>query len=89
MHFSDHTGTLTEARLSGNVAERILQLSIEQYQMLTDRQKSEIKWRFLLQHYRLKLLLKKPTAVRRSLTIVIIDLQPLSVAEIADNILVF
>ena len=78
-----------EARLTGSAAERIFALKVEKYCSLNAQQLNEMKWLFLLQHYQLKLLIKKSTAVRRSLIALVVDLKQLSLEEIAQGMLVF
>ncbi|XP_044267622.1 meiosis-specific with OB domain-containing protein [Tribolium madens] len=49
VHLSDHTGTLKNCRLSGATAEQVLKCSVQQFMRMTDRQKCELKWKFLME----------------------------------------
>ncbi|XP_037939155.1 protein hold'em [Teleopsis dalmanni] len=89
MHLSDHTGTLLEARLSGQIAENILGVDTLQFKNMDDKQKEILKWRFLMSHVEAKLLVKKPTALRKNLAIVIVDLKKISLETVSEKIVVF
>ncbi|KAH8241762.1 hypothetical protein KR038_003204 [Drosophila bunnanda] len=89
IHFSDQTGSLLEARLAGNPAERILGLEAEHFDRLTEREKSDLKWRFLLKYFEARLLVKKPAGMRRNLVIVVVDMQAIPLAKLVEKMSVF
>ncbi|XP_059218403.1 protein hold'em [Stomoxys calcitrans] len=89
LHFTDNTGTLLEARLSDAIAGRILDISCERFLQYNDQELESLKWRFLLKHFEAKLLIKKPNTLRRKLTVVIIDMRPIDLDELANNIAIF
>ncbi|KAH8287775.1 hypothetical protein KR054_012674 [Drosophila jambulina] len=89
IHFSDQTGSLLEARLAGNPAERILGLEAEHFDRLTEREKSDLKWRFLLKYFEARLLVKKPAGMRRNLVIVVVDMQAIPLAKLVEHMAVF
>lgn len=89
VQFSDHTGTLAEARLTDSIACRILGISSEQYLQLNEMELKMLKWKFLLNHYEVKILLKKPNMIRRRLVALVIDMKPIELDELAKNIAVF
>nr|XP_014348236.1 PREDICTED: meiosis-specific with OB domain-containing protein isoform X2 [Latimeria chalumnae] len=52
---SDHTGTLQSCNLTGNVAEKSLGCSVEDFFSLTEAQKTAIKWQLLLERCKIYL----------------------------------
>ncbi|KAM4820082.1 meiosis-specific with OB domain-containing protein isoform 1-T3 [Thomomys bottae] len=46
---TDHTGTLQSCGLAGSVAEDTLGCTVNQFVAMTDEQKTELKWQFLLE----------------------------------------
>jgi len=89
IHLSDQTGTLVEARLAGHPAERILGLRAEDFERLAEREKSELKWRFLLKYFEVRLMIKKPVGVRNHLVIVVVDMQAIPLEKLVANMVVF
>lgn len=89
IHFSDQTGTLIEARLTDKTAERILNLSTEQYRQLKENELEKLKWSYLMNHYEVKLLIKKPNMLRRSLAIIIVDMRAIDIEELSKYISAF
>ncbi|XP_062139998.1 protein hold'em [Drosophila sulfurigaster albostrigata] len=89
IHLSDHTGTLVETRLSGGVANQLLGLNADAFELLSDRKKTELKWRFLLKHFEVKLLIKKPTPVRKNLTIIVVDMELTELEQIIQKLAAF
>ncbi|XP_068155610.1 protein hold'em [Drosophila tropicalis] len=85
LHLSDHTGTLIEARLAGVVAEHVLGLNAETFQVLLDREKSKLKWQYLLKYFEVKLLIRKQAAMRRNLSAIIIDMKSVQLNQIIDK----
>ncbi|MBN3280022.1 MEIOB protein, partial [Polyodon spathula] len=52
---TDHTGTLQSCNLSGNVAEKTLGCTVDDFVCLTESQKTSLKWRFLLERCKIYL----------------------------------
>lgn len=89
VQFSDHTGTLLEARLSGAVAERVLALTPQEYQTLSDHEKAECKWKFLMDYFEVKLLVRKASAVRRQMSVIVVDMKAVGIPQLAEKVCVF
>ncbi|XP_043949404.1 protein hold'em [Drosophila biarmipes] len=89
IQFSDQTGTLVETRLAGKPAERILGLRAEDFERLAEREKGELKWRFLLKYFEARLLVRKPTGMRKSLVVVVVDMQAIPLQTLAEKVAVF
>lgn len=89
VHFSDQTGTLVEARLTDAIAERILGVTCVEYLERNEKELEKLKWSFLLNHFKVKLLIKKPTMLRRKLVIIIIDMKSVDLEELSKNIQVY
>ncbi|XP_055904904.1 protein hold'em [Eupeodes corollae] len=89
IHLSDHTGTLVESRLSGAIAEQLLKVKTEDFLQCSDTEKAHLKWKFLLERFEVKLLIKKPTPVRQSLFVQVIDMQNMSLKEFSERIVVY
>ncbi|EDW53670.1 protein hold'em [Drosophila sechellia] len=89
IHLSDQTGTLVEARLAGHPAERILGLRAEDFERLAEREKSELKWRFLLKYFEVRLMIKKPVGLRNHLVVVVVDIQAIPLENLVANMAVF
>ncbi|XP_067646275.1 protein hold'em [Eurosta solidaginis] len=89
MQFSDHTGTLLESRLCGAVAERILAVTPQEYRILNDDEKEKYKWKFLMDHFEVKLLVRKANAVRRQMSVIVVDMKPVEIPELAAKMCVF
>nr|XP_001813294.2 PREDICTED: meiosis-specific with OB domain-containing protein isoform X2 [Tribolium castaneum] len=56
VHLSDHTGTLKNCRLTGTSAEQVLNCSVQRFVKMTDSQKCELKWKFLLERCAVRIL---------------------------------
>ncbi|MGH0116997.1 UNVERIFIED_CONTAM: hypothetical protein FKN15_024942 [Acipenser sinensis] len=52
---TDHTGTLQSCNLSGNVAEKTLGCTVDDFVCLAESQKTSLKWRFLLERCKIYL----------------------------------
>lgn len=89
LHLSDQTGTLLEARLTDKTAERILKVNIEQYRLLNDEELEKLKWSFLMNHFEVKLVLKKPNMLRRKLVAVIVEMRLIDIDELSKYISAF
>ncbi|XP_075160546.1 meiosis specific with OB domains hold'em [Haematobia irritans] len=89
VHCTDHTGTLIETRLSDAIAVRILGITCEEYLNMNDSEIEQLKGRFLLNHFEVKLLVKKTNTLRRKVVVLIIDMRPVDLDELAKKIAVF
>ncbi|EDV47513.2 protein hold'em [Drosophila erecta] len=89
IHLSDQTGTLVEARLAGHPAERILGLRAEDFDRLAEHEKSALKWRFLLNYFEVRLMIKKPVGVRNNLIVVVVDMQAITLEKLVAKVAVF
>ncbi|XP_017051781.1 protein hold'em, partial [Drosophila ficusphila] len=89
IQFSDQTGTLVETRLAGNPAERILGLRPEKFEQLTEREKADLKWRFLLKYFEARLLIKKPTQMSKNIVVVVVDMQAIPLDKLVEKVTVF
>lgn len=89
IHLSDQTGTLLETRLSGGVAEHLLGLKADAFPQLPEPKKTQLKWRFLLKYFEVKLLVRKPAAMRKNLAVIVVDMQLISLARLIEKISVF
>ncbi|XP_050308048.1 meiosis-specific with OB domain-containing protein isoform X2 [Anthonomus grandis grandis] len=52
---TDHSGTLANCRLRGNVAEQALECSAKDFSALTDDEKGHLKWKYLLEQCKIRL----------------------------------
>ncbi|KAI8117258.1 hypothetical protein FF38_06901 [Lucilia cuprina] len=89
LHLSDQTGTLVEARLSDKIAETVLNLNATQYRSLNEKELDQLKWSFLMNHYEVKLLIKKPNMLRRKLVVIVIAMRPIDIEELSKYISAF
>ncbi|KAH8305320.1 hypothetical protein KR044_003568 [Drosophila immigrans] len=89
IQLSDPTGTLMEARLCGGVANQLLGLNVEAFELLPDRKKTELKWRFLLKYFEVKLLIKKSSAIRKNLAIIVVDMELVQLEELMQKMTAF
>ncbi|KAH8387561.1 hypothetical protein KR093_007831 [Drosophila rubida] len=89
MQLSDQTGTLIEAHLSGDIATHLLGVNPEAFELLSERKKSELKWRFLLKYFKVKLVVKKATAMRKNLAIFVVDMQLIEMEELIKKMAAF
>lgn len=89
LQLSDHTGTLVEGRLTDAIAMKVLSFNCDQYLKLNTQELEQLKWRFLLNNVEAKLLIKKSNVLRRKMMAIIIDLRPIELEQLSDNIAVF
>ncbi|KAI8035283.1 protein hold'em [Drosophila gunungcola] len=89
IQLSDQTGTLVETRLAGNPAERILGLRAEDFERLAERDKSKLKWRFLLKYFEARLLVRKPAGMHKNLVVVVVDMKAIPLDKLVENVAVF
>ncbi|XP_022219817.2 protein hold'em [Drosophila obscura] len=89
IQLSDQTGTLVESRLSGHVAERLMGIKADDFQRLSERARTELKWRFLLKYFEVKLLIKKPETMSKNLVVLVVDMQTVPLNKLVEKISVF
>lgn len=89
LHLSDQTGTLVEARLTDTIASRIMGLTCAEYLQLSEQELDKLKWKFLMNHFEVKLLVKKANMLRRKLVVIVVDMRPIDLDELSKNISVF
>ncbi|KAH8396182.1 hypothetical protein KR222_004658 [Zaprionus bogoriensis] len=89
IQLSDQTGTLLEARLSGAVAAQLLGVTASAFQQLSERRRTELKWRFLLKYFEVKLLVRKPAAMRKQLAVHVVDMELMQLEQLMRKIVVF
>ncbi|KAH8367893.1 hypothetical protein KR084_003926 [Drosophila pseudotakahashii] len=89
IQLSDQTGTLIETRLAGSPAERILGLRAEDFEQLAERDKGQLKWRFLLKYFEARLLVKKPAGMRKNLMVVVVDMQTIPLETLVEKVATF
>ncbi|CAG9767901.1 unnamed protein product [Ceutorhynchus assimilis] len=53
--FSDHTGTLTNCRLTGQAAENALGYIVKDFRSMPDDEKASLKWKYLLEQCKVRL----------------------------------
>ncbi|XP_033119046.1 meiosis-specific with OB domain-containing protein-like [Anneissia japonica] len=76
---SDHTGTIDSCRLGGSVAERVLECTAADFCMMDDEEKTEKKWKYLLEMC--KVFFKLSPAMRDSGLVVMIRVLSCSRAD--------
>ncbi|XP_003736161.3 protein hold'em [Drosophila pseudoobscura] len=89
IELSDQTGTLIESRLSGHVAERVMGIKTDDFQRLSERERTGLKWRFLLKYFEVKLLIRKPAGMRKNLSAIVVDMQEIALNKLVEKIAVF
>lgn len=82
---SDFTDTL-DTQMVGATAERIVGKPLIEFRALTDIERSKLKWKFLLERCKVKVIVKRKTAVRRTVSIIVLDCVVADVQEILTDI---
>lgn len=89
VQLSDQTGTLLEARLTEQTAERIFKLKPAQYLQLNNKELEQLKWSYLMDYHEVKLFIKKPNILRKKLIVLIVDMRPIDIQELSKYISAF
>lgn len=55
---SDHTGTII-CKLAGAIAEKVLECTVDDFLKMTDREKELLKWKYLLERCKVKIIVLK------------------------------
>ncbi|KAH0951352.1 hypothetical protein HN011_005102 [Eciton burchellii] len=63
INLKDDTGYLIGCRLIGDIAERILGCTVDEFQVMTVEERNEMKWMYLLERYNICLHILGPTSV--------------------------
>ncbi|XP_060516986.1 meiosis-specific with OB domain-containing protein isoform X2 [Cylas formicarius] len=71
---SDHTGTLTNCRLSGQAAETVLGCSAAAFHLMSDDQKCDLKWRYLMERCKIRIAVLFMTSQYPTLSILNVSL---------------
>ncbi|CAF0888161.1 unnamed protein product [Rotaria sordida] len=58
VHLTDHTGTITNVKLGDDVARKMLKCSVDEFILMTDEQKTKLKWTYLLEKIRFGIQIK-------------------------------
>lgn len=86
MSLTDFTETLDNCRMFGATAERILGKTLYEFQHLTDLDRSNLKWQILLERCKLKVIVKRKTAVQNTVSISVVDVAVADMNELMTNI---
>uniref|UniRef100_A0A182KAN9 Replication factor A C-terminal domain-containing protein n=1 Tax=Anopheles christyi TaxID=43041 RepID=A0A182KAN9_9DIPT len=86
---SDHTGTLTGCRMVGQVAETVLNCDVTTFVRLTDAQRTQLKWKYLLDRCAVRLIVKRRSAVRFQNLYSIVDCAIADPAEVEAKLKVY
>lgn len=89
VNISDHTDTIKNCRLIGTVAERMIGHTIVTFNMLTDIDRTAIKWQYLLERCTIKLLIKRKSIIRSQTFVQIVDCCVADSAEVFNKIKVY
>lgn len=87
MSLTDFTESLDNCRMYGATAERILGKSLGEFRNnLTDLDRSKLKWILLLERCKLKVIIKRKTAVRQAVSITVLDCVVADTREVLTDI---
>ncbi|KAJ3657203.1 hypothetical protein Zmor_016222 [Zophobas morio] len=70
INLSDHTGTLSSCRLSGSVAEQVLDCTVRQFLRMTQHQKSRLKWKYLMERCAVRIVALVPSGLFPRISVV-------------------
>ncbi|GJQ67244.1 putative aspartate aminotransferase [Trypoxylus dichotomus] len=56
INISDHTGSLVNCRLTGTIAENVLDCTVEQFSRMTDAEKCHLKWKYLMERCAIRIM---------------------------------
>lgn len=89
VNLSDHTGTLINCHLTRQFADELLQISPLEFQQLTIHERTQLKWKFLLNRFAVKLLVKRKSIVKFSNYITIVEMLKDTPENVANKIKVY
>ncbi|UJR35277.1 hypothetical protein I4U23_028041 [Adineta vaga] len=58
VHLTDQTGTITNVKLGDDIARKLLKCSVDEFILMTDEQKTKLKWTYLLEKLRFGIQIK-------------------------------
>ncbi|CAF0770240.1 unnamed protein product [Adineta steineri] len=61
VHLTDHTGTITNVKLGDDIARKMLKCSIDEFILMSDEEKTKLKWTYLLEKIRFGIQIKNST----------------------------
>ncbi|KAI6054236.1 meiosis-specific with OB domain-containing protein [Marmota monax] len=83
---TDHTGTLHSCSLTGSVAEETLGCTVNEFLVMTDEQKTALKWQFLLERSKIYVKFSLSHRARGGLRISILSCKLADPAEASRNL---
>lgn len=83
---SDHTGTLENCRLTNEAAEAVLGCSVPHFDAMSYDQKDLLRMNFILERCATRILVLKPSNVRRQLYVSIVSCTIVDPAEVASRL---
>ncbi|XP_055628761.1 protein hold'em [Toxorhynchites rutilus septentrionalis] len=86
---TDHTGTLSNCRLTSQAAENTLNCKVEAFLKMSDLQKGKLKWRFLLERCALKFVIKRKSPIRFQTMVSIVECVIAKPQEVESKIKVY
>uniref|UniRef100_A0A1B0D4X2 MEIOB-like N-terminal domain-containing protein n=1 Tax=Phlebotomus papatasi TaxID=29031 RepID=A0A1B0D4X2_PHLPP len=89
MDLTDHTGTSTNCRLMRDAAEKLIGMSPEEFLKLSPQQKTNLKWKTLLERCAVKVVVRKKSVYRPRMWIGIVECVLADHDDVAKNIKVF
>ncbi|TGZ49495.1 meiosis-specific with OB domain-containing protein [Temnothorax longispinosus] len=76
INLKDDTGYLIGCRLTGDIAERVLGCTADEFQAMTVEKRGELKWLYLLEKCEVRLHILGPTSVFRRALYNVLSIQP-------------
>lgn len=89
LDFSDHTGSLTNCRLLNVEAEQAFGVSAEKFDEFSWSEKCGLKWKFLMERCRVKVVVCKRTIYRPYSFIRIVEMKLADPKDVQSNIRIF
>lgn len=89
MDLTDHTGTFTNCRLMRDAAAKLIGMSPEEFLKLPPQQKTNLKWKILLERCAVKVVVRKKSVYRPRMWIGIVECVLADHDDVAKNIKVF
>ncbi|GAB0099985.1 Protein hold'em [Sergentomyia squamirostris] len=86
MDLSDHSGTLVNCHVTQDAAEKLLNMSAKDFINLTIDERTELKWKTLLERCAVKIVVRKTTSYRPRIWIGIVECLSVDSADVADKI---
>ncbi|KAF4519602.1 hypothetical protein B566_EDAN003769 [Ephemera danica] len=80
---ADHTGSLSGVRLSGNTAEKVLGITANEFKLMSDDERTILKWRLLLERCAVRVVIVQGTTEQSRPVISIIECERVDPREAA------